>query len=176
MCTLRIPTICTIDTVTKVVGRIKQCHDFLANNYGCTDIPRDYTKHHHQCPLFYHPPSTPPLSTVNPAHVITHVIAHVVTCHHHPHCPPPLSAINSHRLAQVITHHHCCCRRPPPSSMSSEDNAAFPPPPLLPTPPPHQTDDVNKIISMQSANKYAGQNSMFALFCYQSEVGLSAPS
>ncbi len=24
-----------------------------------------------------------------------------------------------------------------------------------------------KVVSMQSANKYAGQNSMFALFCYK---------
>jgi hypothetical protein len=32
MCTLTIPTICTIDTVTKVVGKIKQWRDCHANN------------------------------------------------------------------------------------------------------------------------------------------------
>ncbi len=32
MCTLTIPTICAIDTVTKVVGKIKQWHDCRANN------------------------------------------------------------------------------------------------------------------------------------------------
>ncbi len=32
MCTLTIPTICTIDTVTKVVGRIKQWRDCRTNN------------------------------------------------------------------------------------------------------------------------------------------------
>ncbi len=31
-CTLTIPTTCTIDTLTKVVGRIKQWHDCPANN------------------------------------------------------------------------------------------------------------------------------------------------
>ncbi len=58
--------------------------------------------------------------------------------------------------------------------MSSKDNAAsllLPPPPLPPLP-PHQTDAVKeimaKVVSTQSANKYAGQNLMFALFCYDS--------
>jgi hypothetical protein len=32
MCTLTIPTTCTIDTMTKVVGKIKQWHDCRANN------------------------------------------------------------------------------------------------------------------------------------------------
>jgi hypothetical protein len=32
MCTLTIPTICKINTLTKVVGKIKQWHDFRANN------------------------------------------------------------------------------------------------------------------------------------------------
>jgi hypothetical protein len=55
--------------------------------------------------------------------------------------------------------------------MSSKDGAASPPltPPLLL--PPRQTDAVKenmaKVVSTQSANKYAGQNSMFALFCYE---------
>jgi hypothetical protein len=34
ICTLTIPTSSTINTKTKVVGRIKQMHDFLANNSG----------------------------------------------------------------------------------------------------------------------------------------------
>ncbi len=34
MCTLTIPTICTINTVMNVVGKIKLWRDFLANNSG----------------------------------------------------------------------------------------------------------------------------------------------
>jgi hypothetical protein len=43
--------------------------------------------------------------------------------------------------------------------------------PPLP-PPPHQTEVVKKImakvVSKQSTDNYAGQNSMFAIFCYKS--------
>jgi hypothetical protein len=56
--------------------------------------------------------------------------------------------------------------------MSSKDDSASSPPMPLPLLPPCQTDAVKeimaKVVSTQSANKYAGQNSMFALFCYES--------
>jgi hypothetical protein len=130
------------------------------------DIPQDHTnreQHHCQCPLLHCPPSTPPLSTINPAIVIAHVIAHIITHVVAPRCPPLTPTI----VAQVIAHHHHRCRPLPPSSISSKDDAAF-----LPLLPLCQTDAVKeimaKVISMQSANKYAGQNSIFAFFCYKS--------
>ncbi len=42
MCTLTIPTICTINTMMKVVKRIKQWCNFLANNSGCRYSPRPH--------------------------------------------------------------------------------------------------------------------------------------
>ncbi len=70
MCTLTIPTICTTDTVTKVVGRIKQWCDFLANNSGCRCSPRSHKT----------PSSTPPfpLSAINPTVIRHHQKQHYV--------------------------------------------------------------------------------------------------
>jgi hypothetical protein len=102
MCTLTIPTICTIDTVTKVVGNIKQWCDFLANN-PVADIPQDQnTKQHHIIIAPFsivhhqphrHLPSTWPslLPTSSP--------------HCHPPCHPPLSTTDSYR---------CCLGHCPP--------------------------------------------------------------
>ncbi len=88
MCALTIPTICTIDTMMKVVRRIKQRHDFLANNSGCRYSPRP-----HKTPssLFHCLPSTPPLSAINLAIIVTHVIAHIITHVISHHQLPPLS-------------------------------------------------------------------------------------
>jgi hypothetical protein len=131
-------------------------------------IPQDHTRreqHHHQRPLLCCLPSTPLSSAINlaiiVAHIIAHIIIHVVARRHQPSTPTV--------VAQVIALCHCHRSPPPPSSMSSKDDAAY----LLPLPlPPHQADKVKeimeKVISMQSADEYAGQNSIFMIFCYKS--------
>ncbi len=121
-------------------------------------------QHHHQRPLFHCLPSTPPSSAINPAIIVAHVIAHVIT-----HVVPCRFLLSTPTIAaQVIAHRHRCRSPPPPSSMSSNDNAAYPLLTPLPPLPPHQTDVVNKIIakvvSMQSAIKYAGKNLILQFF------------
>ncbi len=91
LCTLTIPTICTTDTMTKVVGRIKQWCDFLANNSNCGYSPRPHKT----------PSSTPPFpsSAINPT-VVCHQPGNRCCPHHCPHhypcCCLPSSPVNSH--------------------------------------------------------------------------------
>ncbi len=155
--------------MTKRVRKIKQWRGFLANN-PVEDIPQDQkTKQHHiiiapfsmvRHQLHHHPPSTQPslLPTSSPTSS--------------PTLPPSLSPSTSTNVAQVIAHCHRHCSPRPPSSMSSKDNAALPPPtpplPLLLCQPDKVKEIMAKVVSNQSADKYAWQNSMFALFCYES--------
>ncbi len=110
MCTLTIPTICTSDTVMKVVGRIKQWRDFLAKNCDCGYFPR---LHKQRATPSLMPPS--PSSPINPT-IVRHQPSHrCYPCHcasHHPPRHTPFSAVDSH-------HHHPGHRPPPPLPQST---------------------------------------------------------
>ena len=104
--------------------------------------------------------------------------------------PPITKHIRTHRFIALVRHpHHCrspplsprftpsptaCSRHPPPPLsfiiMSSDDDDVLTLP--LPPPPTRQTDAVKeimaKVVSTKSAVLYAQQNSIFALFCYES--------
>jgi hypothetical protein len=101
ICTLTIPTSSTMDTVTRVVGRIKQWHDFLANNSGCVYSPRPHKQR-------ATPSSMPPFlaSAINPT-VVFHQPGQHLCPRHRPHCHPrhcpPLSVNNS---PAVLTRPH----------------------------------------------------------------------
>ena len=108
--------------------------------------------------------------------------------------PPITKHIRTHRVVALVRHpHHCqppplsprftpsptsCSRRPPPPLsfiiMSSDDDDELPLP--LSPPPTRQTDAVKeimaKVVSTKSAVLYAQQNSIFALFCYESALGM----
>ncbi len=103
MCTLTIPTICTIDTVTKVVGKIKQWRDSLANT-PVEDIPRDQNIKNI---ISSSPPF--PSSAINPT-VIRRQPGHPRHPRHHPRrhpsYTPPSSTVDSHR--------RCPGHHPPP--------------------------------------------------------------
>jgi hypothetical protein len=96
MCTLTIPTICTIDTLTKVVGRIKQWHDCRAN-MGC--VPAGQLK------SWGSTAKNPETTTILPKNQIQNI---------HLHRPPPPPV----RIAASIFRRRCLhCSFYPPRSL-----------------------------------------------------------
>jgi hypothetical protein len=97
-------------------GRINQVDNGMTSppTIPVEDIPQDHTKQHHQRPLLHHPPSTPPMSAINPAIVVAHIITHVITHLVARGCPPSTPTV----VGQVIAHHHCRGSPPSPFSMS----------------------------------------------------------